>query len=63
MPQYATPTAEPADAGVVYWPQPSPLDDWWTEIMDGATPARARDTVPGQHLHNSPTSPTHRSPT
>ncbi|MFD6395853.1 hypothetical protein [Nocardia sp. NPDC060249] len=62
MPQYTTPSAEPADTGVVCWPEPSPLDGWWTEIMDGAPPTRTRDTVPGEHLHDSPISSSRRSP-
>ncbi|NUS93752.1 MAG: hypothetical protein HOQ36_15325 [Nocardia sp.] len=62
MPQSASPTVEPAGTGTVCWPEPSPLDGWWTEIMDGVTPARARDIVPGRYLHDSPTSPSRRSP-
>ncbi|MFE7720789.1 hypothetical protein ACFU44_17295 [Nocardia rhizosphaerihabitans] len=27
-------TVEPS----VIWPEPSPLDMWWTEIMDGVPP-------------------------
>ncbi|MGW5437086.1 hypothetical protein [Nocardia asteroides] len=23
---------------VIHWPEPSPLDTWWTEIMDGVPP-------------------------
>ncbi|MEU1983654.1 hypothetical protein [Nocardia sp. NPDC019395] len=32
----AEPTAVPAGhaAADVYWPDPSPLDHWWTEVMD-----------------------------
>lgn len=27
---------------IVHWPDPSPLDRWWTEVMDGAlTPVAA----------------------
>ncbi|MGW5309316.1 hypothetical protein ACWEVD_13635 [Nocardia thailandica] len=29
---------QPAEP-VVRWPDPSPLDYWWTEIMDGVPPA------------------------
>lgn len=62
MPQPASTTTEPADTGIVCWPEPSPLDGWWTEIMDGVTPARTRDTIPHLHLHASPASPSRRSP-
>lgn len=34
----ATSTEHPtpaADAPVVHWPDPSPLQNWWTEVMDG----------------------------
>lgn len=62
MPYSTAPTAGPADTGIVCWPEPSPLDGWWTEVMDGVTPARARDTVSALHLHDLPTSPSRRSP-
>lgn len=38
---YATDRQEPAtqtETTVVRWPEPSPLDTWWTEIMDGVSP-------------------------
>ncbi|WP_167659960.1 hypothetical protein [Nocardia mangyaensis] len=31
---------EPAEPAVIAWPEPSPLDAWWTEVMDGVTPLR-----------------------
>ncbi|WP_157121967.1 hypothetical protein [Nocardia miyunensis] len=38
-----TPTpATDLDIPSVRWPDPSPLDNWWTEVMDGAlTPVAA----------------------
>ncbi|UGT54918.1 hypothetical protein [Nocardia asteroides] len=33
------PVTVPAEPAVV-WPEPSPLDTWWTEIMDGVPPRR-----------------------
>ncbi|MBB5915247.1 hypothetical protein BJY24_004114 [Nocardia transvalensis] len=36
-----TPATDSADTQAVRWPDPSPLDHWWTEVMDGAlTPTR-----------------------
>lgn len=32
------------DAADVYWPDPSPLQHWWTEIMDDALTSRPRGT-------------------
>lgn len=58
MPQYFTLTADPADTAVVCWPEPSPLDNWWTEIMDGVTPHRNHGTAPSEDPHNTPS---HRS--
>ena len=26
------------ESPVAFWPDPSPLDQWWTEIMDGVPP-------------------------
>jgi hypothetical protein len=60
VPRNAIPTTTPVDTGVVYWPEPSPLDGWWTEIMDGVTPIRARSTVTGEHTHPRPTPPPYR---
>ena len=31
-----TPATDPGGAPVVHWLDPSPLEDWWTEVMDGA---------------------------
>lgn len=28
----------PTETTVVRWPEPSPLDTWWTEIMEGVSP-------------------------
>ncbi|MFC8381247.1 hypothetical protein [Nocardia sp. NPDC057272] len=30
--------AEPTDPTAIRWPEPSPLEPWWTEIMDGVSP-------------------------
>ncbi|MEV0062453.1 hypothetical protein [Nocardia sp. NPDC050718] len=65
MPRNVTPTPTPGDSGVVCWPEPSPLDDWWTEIMDGVTPTRAHTacsgtTCSGEHGHPRPTPPSRR---
>ncbi|WP_067891408.1 hypothetical protein [Nocardia vaccinii] len=41
--------ADPAEQGlpVVYWPDPSGLEQWWTEVMDGALlPAPGVGPVP-----------------
>ncbi|MEV0685023.1 hypothetical protein AB0I35_14280 [Nocardia sp. NPDC050378] len=38
-------TTEPAtepDATVVSWPEPSPLQSWWNDIMQGVKPPRTR---------------------
>lgn len=43
---------------VVRWPEPSPLDAWWTEIMDRVTP-QTHD-APNQDPHLMPTYPSHR---
>lgn len=45
MPRTFTPITETTGPAAVHWPEPSPLDDWWTEIMDGVTPHRKRDTT------------------
>ncbi|WP_157186485.1 hypothetical protein [Nocardia jiangxiensis] len=38
----ATDSDVPENSPVVHWPDPSPLDHWWTEVMDGAlTPVAA----------------------
>ncbi|RDI68091.1 hypothetical protein [Nocardia pseudobrasiliensis] len=40
-----TPPAE-EDTPILQWPDPSPLQHWWTEVMDGAlTPAPASPTT------------------
>jgi hypothetical protein len=26
----------------IRWPEPSPLEPWWTEIMDGVSPLRVQ---------------------
>ncbi|MFD3706584.1 hypothetical protein ACFWUP_25895 [Nocardia sp. NPDC058658] len=28
------------DPTVIRWPEPSPLDTWWTEVMDGVPAAK-----------------------
>ena len=39
------PFVVPEDSPEVHWPEPSPLDHWWTEVMDGAlTPLTAPRT-------------------
>ncbi len=39
---HATDSDVPENSPVVHWPEPSPLDHWWTEVMDGAlTPVAA----------------------
>ncbi|MFC4128418.1 hypothetical protein [Nocardia rhizosphaerae] len=30
----------------VRWPDPSPLDRWWTEVMDGVPQYRTAASVP-----------------
>lgn len=35
------PVTIPAEPAVI-WPEPSPLDTWWTEIMDGVPPRHDR---------------------
>jgi hypothetical protein len=33
---HQTPPSPPAEQNpVVYWPDPSPLDAWWSEILSG----------------------------
>jgi len=37
-----TAATDPDAPPIVHWPDPSPLDHWWTEVMDGAlTPVAA----------------------
>ncbi|MFX0577941.1 hypothetical protein [Nocardia nepalensis] len=37
-----TPATDLGDTPAVHWPDPSPLDHWWTEVMDGVlTPVAA----------------------
>lgn len=52
MPRDTISATTPAGSTVVCWPEPSPLHDWWTEIMDGVTPIRARGT--GEHAYPRP---------
>lgn len=40
----------PTDPTVIRWPEPSPLDSWWTEIMDGVSPRHANSDARRQ-LH------------
>ncbi|MGW0180574.1 hypothetical protein [Nocardia sp. NPDC003345] len=59
MPRNTVSATTPADGSVVCWPEPSPLHDWWTEIMDGVTPTRALDPAnhPGLLRLSGPRSP------
>ncbi|MGS2810513.1 hypothetical protein [Nocardia sp. MW-W600-9] len=34
-------TSAAVEPSVICWPEPSPLDTWWTEIMDGVPPPTA----------------------
>ncbi|WP_280339259.1 hypothetical protein [Nocardia neocaledoniensis] len=40
MPEYDDIDQSDIDAPFVRWPEPSPLQAWWAEIMSGATPRR-----------------------
>ncbi|UZF59333.1 hypothetical protein LH935_27990 (plasmid) [Gordonia polyisoprenivorans] len=43
--------SEPAPAeAIVVWPNPSPLQDWWTIIMD---PSRAASSNSGRTLSSA----------
>ncbi|MEU4417834.1 hypothetical protein AB0G00_32700 [Nocardia salmonicida] len=53
MSQHTATTVDSADTVAVRWPEPSPLDAWWTEIMDGVPP-RTRKT-PGEDPHHMAT--------
>lgn len=47
---YATDRKIPVEPAVIAWPEPSPLDAWWTEVMDGVTPSREprpQQSLPG----------------
>ncbi|MFB7874067.1 hypothetical protein ACFC06_02360 [Nocardia sp. NPDC056064] len=45
--EYVTDPADPAaigDPAVICWPDPSPLDTWWTEVMDGVVTGAPLDS-------------------
>ncbi|WP_410872773.1 hypothetical protein [Nocardia sp. A7] len=37
-PEVPAPAAKEQQTPFVRWPEPSPLHDWWTAIMEGADP-------------------------
>ncbi|QIS04158.1 hypothetical protein F5X71_19110 [Nocardia brasiliensis] len=39
--QISTAASGPEEAPVVYWPEPSPLESWWTTVMKSTHPPRA----------------------
>ncbi|UGT55861.1 hypothetical protein [Nocardia asteroides] len=45
MPEYEDFEQSDIDAPFVRWPEPSPLQAWWAEIMSGATARRVTEAA------------------